>query len=123
MIEEIHVEVDWDTDGAEGPPKIVPVPVHIWAGILSDPEEGVTITDWLSDNYGFTHFGWTIVDKPGDFTEEQRTHLIDKARARYARDSSDNVEIDDNAKVILAGNDGAWVASWVFLYFDDLPED
>ncbi len=123
MTQELYVEVDWDLEGADGPPKIVSVPLRIWAAALGDPEDSAPISDWLSDEHGFTHFGWTITEQPGDFTEEQRKHLVDQARAHYALNSNNDIEIDDNARAILAGDDGAWVQAWLFLRLDGLPED
>ena len=48
--------------------------------------------------------------------------LIEKARELYAYPSSDDLEIDDGAKISRAES-GAWVQAWVFVPISDEEEE
>ena len=52
----MKILVNWDLDGLSikeaGVPKIVEVPPDVRDG---EPD---TISNWLSDTYGWCHFGW-----------------------------------------------------------------
>jgi hypothetical protein len=52
----MKIIVDWDLDGLSleeaDVPKVVEVPPDVWAG------DSDSISDWLSDTYGWCHFGW-----------------------------------------------------------------
>jgi hypothetical protein len=47
-------------------------------------------------------------------TKREREALLEKARDRYARDSDDDIEIDDDAKLSETEN-GTWVQAWVWV--------
>ena len=47
--------------------------------------------------------------------------LREEARRIYAKGSDDDIEIDDAAEV-SRGDEGAWVAAWVWLRFDTEEE-
>jgi len=47
--------------------------------------------------------------------EQARDRARERAREEYAEGSSDNIEIDEDAKVNEAGDDGFWVAAWVYV--------
>lgn len=55
-----------------------------------------------------------------DLDEPTRLRLLDHAREKYA---NDDLEIDDNAKVSLNDEGGAWVAAWVYVRLEDLNND
>jgi hypothetical protein len=75
----VNVKVKWDFGGTDledqdyhsalvesGLPEIVKVPTQPRGGVspLWDQD---AFSDWLSDQYGFTHFGWVpITDKELD---------------------------------------------------------
>jgi hypothetical protein len=40
---------------------------------------------------------------------------IQTARERYAADSDNDIEIDDNAQATPSGEKGVWVQAWVYL--------
>jgi hypothetical protein len=44
---------------------------------------------------------------------------IARARAKYADNSDDNIEIDDDALVVPGGDSGCWIQSWVWLSEED----
>ena len=48
----MYVKVEWDLDGEEldGLPSIVNIPDNVGEEFISD---------WLSDEYGFCHNGWS----------------------------------------------------------------
>jgi hypothetical protein len=46
---------------------------------------------------------------------------IARARAEYADNSDDNIEIDDDALVVPGGDSGCWIQSWVWLSEEDQP--
>jgi hypothetical protein len=45
---------------------------------------------------------------------EEHVKLLGRARALYARDSDDDIEIDEDARVSVADN-GAWVQGWLWV--------
>lgn len=47
---------------------------------------------------------------------------IEEAREKYALDSDNDIEIDDNARA-SRGDGGLWVAAWVWLERDDETEE
>lgn len=47
---------------------------------------------------------------------------IDRARDDYAMGSDDDIEIDDRPAV-SAGDDGVWIAAWVWVRFENNPDD
>lgn len=52
-------------------------------------------------------------------TEQTDDDLRRAARATYG---SDDIEIDDNA-IVSRGDDGAFVAAWVWVYYDETEDD
>lgn len=52
--------IQWDTDGEN--PETLNLPLEITANFCFDSDEDLTdfISNWLSDNYGFCHFGFTF---------------------------------------------------------------
>ena len=52
-----------------------------------------------------------------DNNENASEEEIERARLLYALSSNDNIEIDEEAKA-SRGNDGVWVAAWVFLPYE-----
>lgn len=46
--------------------------------------------------------------------------FIAEARKQYANPSDDNIEIDTDAKVSRGDDDGAWVAAWVYVRYEDV---
>lgn len=50
--------------------------------------------------------------------KSSKKQIIELARNDYCQGSDDNVEIDDQAKV-LKRDTGAWVAAWVYVRFED----
>jgi len=55
-----------------------------------------------------------------ELDEPTRLRLVDHAREEYA---NDDLEIDDNAKVSLNDEGGAWIAAWVYVRLEDLPDN
>ena len=67
------VNIKWDvTDGAEDMTKedmdeilsTLPTEVEIPDNLITDDEDDLLdeVSDWLSDEYGFCHFGFELVD-------------------------------------------------------------
>jgi hypothetical protein len=59
-------------------------------------------------------------DVVGD--EQATPEEIQRARTRYAYTSSNDIEIDDGAAA-SRGDNGLWVAAWVWLHDPDPLED
>ena len=56
-------------------------------------------------------------------TEELRNAAIrDWAEDKYAIGSNNDIEIDADA-VVSAGDDGAFVAAWVYVRYEDMEDD
>jgi len=53
-------------------------------------------------------------EDPDGLTAEQRESLRDQARAMYAADSDDDIEIDDMPDFSVC-DEGVWVSGWLFL--------
>lgn len=51
------VNIKWDTDGDEEALASLPTEVEISETIAEDDD---AISDWLSDQFGFCHFGFAI---------------------------------------------------------------
>lgn len=66
------INIKWDTDGNEGVLKELPtemkIPMYLYSDLYSDVNVDVyevleTISDWLSDQTGFCHFGFELVEE------------------------------------------------------------
>lgn len=57
-------------------------------------------------------------EDPDGLTAEQRESLRDQARAMYAADSDDDIEIDDMPEFSVV-EDGVWVSAWVWIAKDE----
>ena len=58
------VNIKWDTDGDMELLEELPTEVEIPDYLITDDEDDLldNISDWLSDEYGFCHFGFELVD-------------------------------------------------------------
>lgn len=58
-----------------------------------------------------------------DENDDRATNAeINRARQEYANNSDDNIEIDEEAKA-SRGDDGVWVAAWVWLADNEEEEE
>ena len=78
VIVEWDIEGGYDEDDYEGVPsyedlgldEIVRLPDFIRneyeeeVALYGSSQAGQSITDWLSDEYGYLHFGWSFVEAP-----------------------------------------------------------
>lgn len=67
----VKIRVDWDTedcDEFEPPdlPETVELPDEFDDLDFDDDDDQDTVTEWLSDTFGYTVFGW-YVDESSDF--------------------------------------------------------
>lgn len=60
-------DIKWDTDGDEELLKTLPteleVDVDVEEEVLDDEDAEYTISEYLSDEYGFCHFGFSMKEK------------------------------------------------------------
>ena len=57
------VNIKWDTDGDMELLEELPTEVEIPDYLITDEDDLLDdISDWLSDEYGFCHFGFELVD-------------------------------------------------------------
>ena len=58
------VNIKWDTDGDMELLEELPTEVEIPDYLITDDEDDLLddISDWLSDEYGFCHFGFELVN-------------------------------------------------------------
>ena len=57
------VNIKWDTDGDMEVFDELPTEVEIPDYLITDEDDLLDdVSDWLSDEYGFCHFGFELVD-------------------------------------------------------------
>ena len=58
------VNIKWDTDGDMELLEELPTEVEIPDYLITDDEDDLLddVSDWLSDEYGFCHFGFELVN-------------------------------------------------------------
>lgn len=60
----VHItDIKWDMDAGAEPPETISIPYQIFEGDIQDSDLSEVVSDWLSDEYGFCHFGFTIAMK------------------------------------------------------------
>ena len=66
---EDKIRVKWDLEGMSpeeaGVPTVVEIPQHLKDEAEDEEELDDLISDWLSDTYGWTHFGWQEIPSAG----------------------------------------------------------
>lgn len=79
------INIKWDTDGDEEVLQDLPTGVEIPEGMYDEEE----ISDWLSDEYGFCHYGFELFDTVGDITEKN----IEEKLYNFFNDKRENDEV------------------------------
>jgi hypothetical protein len=54
---------------------------------------------------------------------ELRQRLLQAARERYAYESDDDIEVDDNAHMHHNGEQGYWVQAWCYVPQDEVIDE
>ena len=86
------ININWDIDADCSEDLDLPTEMHIPNEVIREQEENEdAISDWISDQTGFCHYGFELVDDGEEMTEDKTAVTVNAANRKIVR-----VNIVDN---------------------------